>query len=241
MPPDTAGRHNQIALHSPDVSPGGNGRRSVPAATAHVEPGVAASSAVAAAVGITLETALYAVILALAALSRFWDLGSRALHHDESLHAYFSWLLATGQNYAHDPLMHGPFLFHMNALVYAILGDTDASSRYSAALFGVMLVALPLLLRGERHLGRGGALTASALLLISPSLLYQSRYIRHDIFTLVGTLFLFIAIMRYIERPARGWLVASGATLGFLLTNHEIVFAIAAVFFGAIGGALLWG
>ena len=70
---------------------------------------------IAAPVGITLEAALYALILVAAVLTRFWDLGSRALHHDESLHAYFSWLLATGQNYAHDPLMHGPFLFHMNA------------------------------------------------------------------------------------------------------------------------------
>ena len=179
---------------------------------------------------ITLEAALYALILIAAMLTRFWDLGSRALHHDESLHAYFSWLLATGQGYTHDPLMHGPFLFHVNALVYALLGDSDASSRYAAALFGVILVALPILLRGERHLGRWGALAASTLFLISPALLYQSRYIRHDIFTVVGALFLFIAIVRYIERPARGWLVAIGATLGFLLTNHEIVFGIVAIF-----------
>ncbi len=240
-PPQTAGRHNQTALLSPDISPGGNGHRSFPPAGDRAEPALAAPRATSTGIGIPLETALYAGILLLAALTRFWDLGSRALHHDESLHAYYSWLLATGQNYAHDPLMHGPFLFHISALVYAILGDTDASSRYSAALFGVLLVALPILLRGERHLGRWGALTASTLFLISPSLLYQSRYIRHDIFTVVGTLFLFITIMRYIERPARGWLVAMGATLGFLLTNHEIVFALAAIFVGVIAGALLWG
>ena len=137
--------------------------------------------------------------------------------------------------------MHGPFLFHMNALIYTLLGASDASSRFSAALFGVILVALPILLRGERHLGRWGALTASTLFLISPALLYQSRYIRHDIFTVVGSLVLFIAIMRYIERPSRGWLIAIGATLGFLLTNHEIVFGIAAIFFAVIAGALLWG
>jgi uncharacterized protein (TIGR03663 family) len=137
--------------------------------------------------------------------------------------------------------MHGPFLFHMNALIYALVGASDASSRFSAALFGVILVALPMLLRGERHLGRWGALTASILFLISPSLLYQSRYIRHDIFTVVGSLVLFIAIMRYIERPSRGWLIAIGVTLGFLLTNHEIVFGIAAIFFAVIAGALLWG
>lgn len=190
---------------------------------------------------ITLEAALYALIVTAAILTRFWDLGSRALHHDESLHAYYSWLLATGQGYTHDPLMHGPFLFFVNALVYVLVGDSDASSRFAPAFFGVVLVALPILLRGERHLGRWGAMATSVLFLISPALLYQSRYIRHDIFTVVGVLFLFIALVRYIERPGRGWLVAMGATLGLLLANHEIIFAIAAIFVGVLGGALLWG
>jgi hypothetical protein len=47
--------------------------------------------------------------------------------------------------------------------------------------------------------------------------------------------------MRYIERPSRGWLITIGAVFGFLLTNHEIVFGIAAIFFAIIAGALLWG
>jgi predicted membrane-bound mannosyltransferase len=239
MPPPEAGRHNPATIHAPEFAADGNGHRPFAPADRGGDPGEAPR--VSAPVTITLEAALYGLILVAAVLTRFWDLGSRALHHDESLHAYFSWLLATGQGYTHDPLMHGPFLFHFNALIYALLGDSDASSRYSAALFGVILVALPILLRGARHLGRWGALAASIMFLISPALLYQSRYIRHDIFTVVGALFLFIAIMRYIERPSRGWLVAMGATLGFLLANHEIVFGIAAIFVGVIACALLWG
>jgi predicted membrane-bound mannosyltransferase len=190
---------------------------------------------------LSVEAVLYGVLIALAAITRFWDLGSRTLHHDESLHTYYSWLYATGQGYVHDPLMHGPFLFHANALVYLLLGDSDATSRYVPALFGTVLVGLPFFLRGPRHLGRWGALAASALLLVSPALLYQSRYIRHDIYTVVGALVLFVAIVRYLERPERRWLVTAGAALGFLLTNHEIVFGIAAIFVGVLWGALLWG
>src|SRR5262249_52753779 len=134
--PHIAGPDNEIEPTSDISSDGGNGRER--AATSSCE---ALSSASAATVGFSVETALYPVILAPAALTRFWDLGSRALHHDESLHAYFSWLLATGQGYVHDPLMHGPFLFHITALIYFLLGATDASSRFSAALFGVALVA----------------------------------------------------------------------------------------------------
>src|SRR5258707_2251986 len=45
---------------------------------------------------------------------RFWDLGAKAFHHDESLHAFYSWRLYDGPGYGHDPLMHGPPLFKLN-------------------------------------------------------------------------------------------------------------------------------
>lgn len=187
---------------------------------------------------ISIDAVAYLTLIALAVFTRFWRLGEKTLHHDESLHTYYSWLFATGDGYRHDPLMHGPFLFHANALVYLIFGDTDATSRYMPAFFGVLLVALPILLRGPRHLGRWGALTASALFLISPALMYQSRYIRHDIYTVVGALFLLICLVRYVERPERRWLISGAATIAFLLTNHEIVFALLVIFFGYLYGVL---
>jgi predicted membrane-bound mannosyltransferase len=201
----------------------------------------ASRSAVAAVRGVSVETALYGLFLVLAVLTRFWNLGAKALHHDESLHAYFSWIYETGGGYRHDPLMHGPFLFHIEALVFLLFGDSDASSRYAPAFFGVIMVGLPYLLRGPRYLGRWGALAASFLLLISPAILYQSRYIRHDIFTIVPTLLLFICIVRYLEVPERRWLIASGVSAGILITNHEIVFAIFAIWALYLYGALVWG
>ena len=55
------------------------------------------------------------VIVLVGGVLRFWDLGSRAYHHDESLHAVYSWYLYTGKGYVHDPLMHGPFQYHGTA------------------------------------------------------------------------------------------------------------------------------
>jgi predicted membrane-bound mannosyltransferase len=72
-------------------------------------------------------------------------------------------------------------------------------------------------------------------------LLYYTRFIRHDPYTVVGALALVIAIFRYIEKPERRWLVLGGAMLGFLYTNHEIVFAIAALFVAFLAGSLLLG
>ncbi|MCX7623159.1 MAG: TIGR03663 family protein [Thermomicrobium sp.] len=172
----------------------------------------------------TVEGVAYGAIALLAVISRFWDLGSRALHHDESLHTYFSWVYEQGNGYIHHPMMHGPALFHLDALAYLLLGSSDWASRVPAALFGVVLVLLPAALRGDRFLGRWGALAASVFLLVSPSVLYFSRFIRHDIFAVVATLVAFACFLRYVERPERRWLVGLLVAGAFMLTTHEVTF-----------------
>jgi predicted membrane-bound mannosyltransferase len=121
--------------------------------------------------------------------------------------------------------MHGPLLFHLNALVYLLVGDSDATSRYAPAAFGILIVWLPYLLRGSRFLGRWGALATGALLLISPTILYQSRYIRHDVYTVAGVLLMFICLVRFIDTPERKWVITFFATTALMLANHEIIFA----------------
>jgi uncharacterized protein (TIGR03663 family) len=185
-----------------------------------------------------LETVLYLAIMLAAIVSRFWDLGAGALHHDESMHAYYSWRFETGHGYIHNPLLHGPLLFFLTALSFFFAGESDTTARIMPALFGTALVGLPWLLRSPRLLGRWGALSASALLLISPSILYYSRHLRHDLFTLTLTLLLAICILRYLERPQRRWIITGAAAIGLMLANHEIIFAILAIFFGYLYAAL---
>ena len=107
---------------------------------------------------------------------------------------------------------------------------SDATSRYAPASAGVLICWLPYLLRGNRFLGRWGALATSALLLISPTILYQSRYIRHDVYTVAGVLLMFICLVRYIDTPERKWLVTFLATTALMLANHEVIFAQSSCF-----------
>ncbi|MCC6704124.1 MAG: TIGR03663 family protein, partial [Thermomicrobiales bacterium] len=181
---------------------------------------------------ITLETLLYLILFAIAAFTRLHDLGHGALHHDESMHAYYSWRYLEGFGYRHNPLLHGPLLFHLTALGFFLTPESDATARLMPALFGIALVMLPWFLRGPRLLGRWGALSASAFLLISPSIFYYSRHLRHDMFTVTLTLLLFICIVRYLETPERRWLITGAVSTALLLANHEIIFAILALFFG---------
>jgi predicted membrane-bound mannosyltransferase len=189
---------------------------------------------------LTVENVIWLGILVLASLTRLWDLGSRALHHDESLHTYYSWIFSEGLGYTHHPMMHGPFLFHFNALSYLLFGASDYTSRLTAALFGIVLVMLPWLLRGKSFLGPWGAIATSLLILVSPSLLYYSRFIRHDIFAIVGAMLLFIAVVRYLEKPASRWIILAVASVGFVLTTHEITFVNLAILASFTGALIIW-
>src|SRR5579885_1419605 len=104
----------------------------------------------------------YLAVVLLGAILRFWGLGDKPLHHDESLHAYFSlqllhdlenWIgcYAPGAScYQYNPLLHGPFQFHLIALVYRIsqlLGAPDngvntTTVRIGAATLGSAIVIL---------------------------------------------------------------------------------------------------
>jgi uncharacterized protein (TIGR03663 family) len=168
------------------------------------------------------EVLAYLALLTVALGMRLWGLQDRAIHHDESLHAMWSWYLSTGGGFRHDPLMHGPFLFHGNALIYSIFGDSDFTARLLPALFGTALVALPYFFRG--FLGRPGALVVAIMLAFSPSLLYFSRFIRNDIYMAVWTFALVILVWQYIYSPRRRYLFGVVALLAFALTTKETAF-----------------
>jgi len=182
----------------------------------------------------------YLMLAAVALGMRLWDLGSRAMSHDESLHVFYSWGLAQGNGYEHNPLMHGPFQFFGNALNFILFGDSDFTARLLPVLFGAALVLLPFFLR--RYLGRWGALVVATLLAFSPTLLYFSRYARNDIYIAFWTLLLVICIWRYIaERKARYlYIGATALSLSFCTKeNSYITVAIFASFLLIVAGKRL--
>jgi uncharacterized protein (TIGR03663 family) len=179
----------------------------------------------------------WALVLLLAIVLRLPDLGSRALHHDEAQHARFSWDLYMGHGYAYNPMLHGPFLYHMVALTYYLFGVSDATARLAPAAFGVGLVALTLLLRPL--MGRGPAMLAGTLLAFSPSVLYYSRSLRHDIFATFGGLLMAIGLMSYVVTRKAHWVYV--ATLGLVIsyTSHELTFITGFIFVTYFGLLLL--
>ena len=174
------------------------------------------------------ETGAYAVLFLVALVMRLWDLGARGVSHDESLHGIYSWYLATGSGYSHDPMMHGPFLFHGTALNFLIFGDSDVTLRLLAVLLGTGLVVLPYFLR--RHLGRWGSLCVAALLAFSPTFLYFSRYARNDVIIAFWTVLLLILMWRYFEEKKARYLYMSAAVLSFSFCTKETSYITTATF-----------
>ena len=144
--------------------------------------------------------ATYVVLAIAAAAMRFWDLGVRAFHHDESLHAFYSWNLYAGEGYIHNPMMHGPFQMEATAGLFFLFGDEDYTARLLYAIAGTALVLMPLLFRSR--LGNWGALFTSVMLAFSPAMLYYSRFARNDILMAVWALGIVIAMWRYLDEDA---------------------------------------
>jgi uncharacterized protein (TIGR03663 family) len=189
---------------------------------------------------LNFEVVVYIVLLIMALITRFVDLEARVMSHDESLHTQFSWYLSEGRGFSHDPLMHGPLQMHLVAFSYFLFGDSDAAARVPAALASLVAVAMVLLFR--KWLGRWGALAATALMTVSPYMLYYGRYVRNDALVVPIALLMFYAVFQYYETRQPRWLYALAASLALHATTKETSFIYTAqllIFIGAFFGVRL--
>ena len=177
------------------------------------------------------ETLIFGVILVLGIVTRFYDLESRVMSHDENSHVYYSWLLSQGRGYEHTPVTHGPLLFHLTAFSYFLFGDNDFTARIPFALFNIATIGF--LWNYRRYLGRVGAIVASILMLISPYMLYYSRYVRNEALVGLFGVITIWAILRYLETGEAKytyWLTAA-TVLHFTAKETSFIYTAQALFF----------
>ena len=183
---------------------------------------------------ITVEVALFVGIILLAIFTRFYDLETRVMSHDESLHTYFSWLLYRGQGYQHTPMMHGPWQFHWIALSYFLFGVSDFTSRIPAVVFSLATVWMVWYWR--RYLGRTGALIAGLLMVVSPFMLYYGRYVRNESYAGFAGILLLYGILRYMETGGKRylWFVTLATILHFTAKETAFIYTAQAAIFLAV-------
>ena len=182
---------------------------------------------------LNVEMLIFAIIILFALISRFYDLGSRVMSHDESLHTYYSYLFSQGQGYQHNPMMHGPLQFHLIALTYFVFGASDFTARIPAALFSVLTIVAAW--QWRRYIGRSGMLVAALMALISPFLLYYGRYTREDPYVGLSLFVMLYSILRYLETGKTKFIYLVSASLLLHVLTKETSFIYALMAFLYLG------
>src|SRR4030066_1437317 len=183
---------------------------------------------------ISIEKLLFSIIVIMAIFTRLYMLEPRVMSHDETSHTYFSWLFYKGDGYAHDPVTHGPFQFHLVALSYFLLGDSDTTARVPAVLFSIATVAF--MWNYRRYFGRAGALVAALLLTISPFMLYYGRYVRNEAFVAFFGVVMLWSMLRYMDtaKPKFLYIFTAVTVLHFCTKETSFIYVAQALLFLAL-------
>jgi uncharacterized protein (TIGR03663 family) len=182
---------------------------------------------------------LFLLILLVTIALRFYALDLKLFHHDEAIHAWFSYKLLTEGVYSYDPMYHGPFLYYVTAGIFSLLGDSDLVGRLIPALLGTLIVPLLYPIYKLGYLDRKQTLIAALFLAVSPNMVYFSRFLRNDIFIAFFTMVLLVALLYYFERHKMRYALIAGAAIGLGMTAKENM-PIIVLIFGVYLLYLVW-
>ena len=154
------------------------------------------------------------------------------LHHDEGVNGNFLVTLVREGKYTYNPEnYHGPTLYYFSAIIPWLarflggktFGDnyglTTFNIRLVTVAFGIATIGLVLLLR--KRLGTIGALTAAALIAISPGAVYLSRYFIHESLFVFFTLGIVVAVLKYYDSGRAIYLILASISAALLVATKE--------------------
>ncbi|HUE76172.1 MAG TPA: glycosyltransferase family 39 protein, partial [Chloroflexota bacterium] len=182
---------------------------------------------------ITIETAVYALLMLIAAATRLWDLGSQPLSPREAGLA----LAGIRFDGSAPPADVGAFLRYGSAVTMGLFGATDFSARLVPALVGASLPLAAYLLRPL--LGHTVTIFGAALLTISPLMVDQSRLVGNGSIVGVLALVAFALGARFILLAKTDDLWPLAVALGFLVVSGPTGFSALTVLILLIVGIVM--
>lgn len=189
--------------------------------------------------GELLSAAAFLLAVAAAILLRFYWIGIKPFHHDESVNSYFLLDLWRNGNYKYNPEnYHGPTLYYFALAAVKAFGLNDFALRLTPAVWGVLTVLILWPVR--RALGLVGTPVAAMMIALSPGLVYFSRDFIHESSFGFFSLALAVCAWRYAETKKFTWLALGAAAAGLLFATKETAIITAVVLALAALCAAVW-
>jgi uncharacterized protein (TIGR03663 family) len=193
-------------------------------------------------------SALAALLLAfVAALAlRLPNLSARPLHNDEAVNAIKVTELWEKGVYRYDPdEYHGPTLHYATVPFLWLSGAKssihlrDSALRLAPVFFGAALVfLLPLFKSG---LDRRALAWAALFIIISPAMVFYSRYFIHEMLLVSFTVLTLGAGWRYTQTNDWRWAAGVGAGVGLMFATKETFIITIAAIVGALIAMFVFG
>lgn len=162
-------------------------------------------------------------VLLVALCLRLYALELKPMHHDEGVNGFFLTNLVRNGVYRYDPAnYHGPTLYYFTLPLVSLFGLETWTLRLLTVLSGTGLVALPLML--HRRIGRFGALSAAALLAVSPGAIFFARYYIHETPFVFLTVASVVAWLRYTDTARTIYFMLAALSLALLFATKETAF-----------------
>ncbi len=170
---------------------------------------------------------LFAALLAITLLAlvlRLVDLGGRIAHFDEARVAYWTLRYHYLGAWEYHPVVHGPFLFHINEVVYGLFDASDTTMRLIVALVAGISPLAAWLYR--EHLSSIEVGAMALLLALNPVLLYYGRFSRNDVLLAVTMVFAFGFLLRAYDTGRSTYLYPGliAIALGFTMKENALLY-----------------
>lgn len=179
-----------------------------------------------------LHRLLFAVVLAIGILVRFWNLGGPGLHGDEETMAMATmhivkdgWpILPSGMFYP-----RGLTELYLMALSVLVFGESEWALRLPSALCGVLLIVLTYLV-GRRFLRPQWNLALAATVALLPQAIEYSQTARMYIFLLAAIAGCVACLFEWERSGRLRWLVGAVVTLTVGIELHTLAVTIVLLF-----------
>ncbi|WP_336036125.1 flippase activity-associated protein Agl23 [Halobacterium yunchengense] len=173
-----------------------------------------------------------AALAAVALLARVWNLGWRVAHQDEARVAHWTLHYMDVGAWTYRPIIHGPFLPHVNGVLFDLLGASDFTMRLVVAVAGAGLVVTPWLLR--ERLSRPEVVAVALFFAGNPLLLYYSRFMRNDLLLAAFMFAAFGLFVRALDTGKARYLYAAALPFGLAFTTKENALLYPVCWLGAL-------